>query len=133
MIATEAILVIAFCLAVIAAIGIRVAMSLADIEKSLDRVANSLETGGFAGPQALAGAAGKASTSPQGTGLSAPDDAEIAAAIAAAARFRKASPAAPGTEASGPAARVLPRAATPMARADDGNGIVDATAERTPR
>lgn len=124
MIATEAILVIAFCLAVVAVIGIRIALSLADIEKSLDRVARALEgRAAENGPQAVTGrteaAGGLARPTP-------PDDSELAAAIAAAARFRKAMPA------ESPAAKGAAQAArASIETADDGNGIVDAAAERT--
>ena len=133
MIATEAILVIAFCLAVVAVIGIRIALSLADIEKSLDRVARALE--GRAADHASTVAAGRAAGdgAPGGRARpAAPDDSELAAAIAVAARYRKAPPAAsPAAGGTAQAARAS------IETADDGNGIldadgiVDAAAERT--
>jgi hypothetical protein len=129
MIATEAILVIAFCLAVVAVIGIRIALSLADIEKSLDRVARALE--GRASDHAPNGAVGRAATAGDEAASGqarpiAPGDSELAAAIAVAARYRKAAPA-ESPAAKGPAQ--APR--TSIETADDGNGIVDAAAERT--
>jgi len=129
MIATEAILVIAFCLAVVAVIGIRIALSLADIEKSLDRVARALE--GRASDHASNVAAGRAVTAgDEAAGGQvrpiAPGDSELAAAIAVAARFRKAAPAgSPAPKGPAQAARAS------IETADDGNGIVDAAAERT--
>lgn len=128
MIATEAILVIAFCLAVVAVIGVRIALSLADIEKSLDRVAKALE--GQAADHAPLTAAGRAEAADNGQRPASPNDSEIAAAIAAAARYRKATPAA------ATASRDAGTRATTGAM-DDGNGIldadgiVDAAAERT--
>jgi len=135
MIATEAILVIAFCLAVVAVIGIRIALSLADIEKSLDRVARALE-GRTADHASAAGAGRSAAAGDDTSGAHvrpiAPDDAELAAAIAVAARYRKA-PAAASADAKGGGAA----ARASIEAADDGNGIadadgiVDAAAERT--
>jgi hypothetical protein len=121
MIATEAILVIAFCLAVVAVIGIRIALSLADIEKSLDRVATALE--GRAADHAPLGSAGGPGLAGAAAMSTSPNDSELAAAIAAAARYRKAPPAA------APANNGPVRASTTAV--DDGNGIVDAAAERT--
>lgn len=132
MIATEAILVIAFCLAVVAVIGIRIALSLADIEKSLNRVAAALENGisedRLSMPPALkagAGAMGQdASGLSQANTAQPPSDQELAAAIAAAARYRRA--ATPSMHVS-----TRPHAAqAPSTSMDDGNGIVDAAAER---
>lgn len=126
MIATEAILVIALCLAVVAVIGIRIALSLADIEKSLDRVAAALE--GRQEAHASLAAMGGSEAAGNEARPTAPNDSEIAAAIAAAARYRKAPPTAAPRDAG-------ERASTE--RIDDGNGIldadgiVDAAAERT--
>jgi len=127
MIATEAILVIAFCLAVVAVIGIRIALSLADIEKSLDRVAKALEgRAADHAPLSIAGRPGAAGTEARSI---APDDSEIAAAIAAAARFRKTPTAA--ASAKGAAAPASTQAMDDGNGIPDADGIVDAAAERT--
>jgi hypothetical protein len=101
MIATEAILVIALCLAVVAAVGVRVALSLKDIGISLDRIADALEGGAQAkacgspripnaagGQDAAAFAAGKA----EGEGGAFATESEIAAVIATAARYATQTP-----------------------------------------
>jgi hypothetical protein len=136
MITTDAILVIAACLAIIAAIGVRIALSLRDIEKSLDRVADALELTAQGGGQ-LGRHRGAAHRPGQPASEAAPTEAEIAAAIAAAARFISKPQA--NAPRQGPPASV--RAGLPTApmgsnvapgQPVEGETVVDATAERNP-
>ena len=82
MIATDALIFIALCLAVLAAIGVRNALSLKDIGLGLDRVASALE----ASTRGVGSHQGPSSAMAQVPGSPGPDEAEIAAAIATAAR-----------------------------------------------
>lgn len=77
MIATDALIIIALCLAVLAAIGVRNALSLRDIGLSLEKVAAALESS-RSNPAS--------SAAPPSPGPAGPEEAEIAAAIAAAAK-----------------------------------------------
>jgi hypothetical protein len=89
MIANDALIGIAICLVIIAAIGVRLALSLRDIETSLDRVAAALEAAAArAAPGPGPAAAAAPAPGPGQAGLQ-PSEAEIAAAIAAAARFAR--------------------------------------------
>ena len=88
MIVTDALIVIALCLAVLAAIGVRNALSLRDIGVGLERLAQVLEAEGVpergrarTAAQSAPGAADAAQPAQAG-----PDETEIAAAIAAAAK-----------------------------------------------
>ncbi len=81
---TSEALVIAIFLGVLAAVGVRVALSLHDIEKSVDRVAAALERLAGRGSSKGRGEARSSSAEPS---ENEPSEAEIAAAIAAAARF----------------------------------------------
>ncbi len=78
MIATDALIIIALCLAVLAAIGVRNALSLRDIGLGLEKVAAALE--------ATTRADLPSSSAPPPAGPAGPEEAEIAAAIAAAAK-----------------------------------------------
>lgn len=78
MIATDALVFIALCLAVLAAIGVRNALSLRDIGLGLEKVAAALEASSRANPSSPA--------APPPPGPTGPEEAEIAAAIAAAAK-----------------------------------------------
>lgn len=82
MIATDALLVIAFCLAVIAAIGVRIALTLTDIGSSLDRIASASEQRPLG--QSASTTTALAPPSPEGAVA---EETEIAAVIAAAARY----------------------------------------------
>jgi hypothetical protein len=87
MIATQAILVIAACLVAAAAIGVRLALSLRDIDASLERIARALENRGEAGRRGSGGAPGNSEGRPRDGAVEClPTEAEIAAAIAAASR-----------------------------------------------
>jgi hypothetical protein len=81
MLTTDALLAIAFLLAVLAAIGVRIALSLRDLGSALDRIAERMG-------QAPAFPARLAEESPEARPEEAPlDETEIAAVIATAARF----------------------------------------------
>jgi hypothetical protein len=82
MIATDALLVIAFCLAVIAAIGVRIALTLTDIGSALDRIAAASEQRSLARLEPSA-----AVPTPAQSEEGLPNETEIAAVIAAAARY----------------------------------------------
>ena len=78
MLVTDALIFIAVCLAVIAAVGVRIALSLKDIGASLDRVSAALS------------APGRSATAPEKPAAeenAAPAESEIAAVIGIAARY----------------------------------------------
>ncbi len=103
--ATEALIAIAVCLAALVAVGVRIALNLKDISESLERLTNRFAPEGSppfapAGP----GSGRDAKAAPEGTRPEPalpPEDAEIAAAIAAAARFVRPGRAGEATAAQG--------------------------------
>lgn len=86
MLATEALLVIAFLLAILAAVGVRVALSLKDIGDALERIAQNVENREVTRSGTTASSAAFAPlASPAEESLT--EETEIAAVIATAARY----------------------------------------------
>jgi hypothetical protein len=80
MLVTDALVFIAVCLAIIAAVGVRIALSLKDIGASLDRVSAALSASGRFSP----------ATAPERPAVeesASPTESEIAAVIGIAARY----------------------------------------------
>jgi len=80
MLVTDALVFIAVCLAVIAAVGVRIALSLKDIGASLDRVSAALSA-------PVRSALTAAPERPAAEENAAPTESEIAAVIGIAARY----------------------------------------------
>jgi hypothetical protein len=80
MLTTDALIFIAVCLAVIAAVGVRIALSLKDIGAALERVATSLKESGRP-------AAERPPERPVAEEGASPAESEIAAVIGIAARY----------------------------------------------
>jgi len=80
MLTTDALVFISVCLAVIAAVGVRIALSLKDIGTALDRVTAALKESGRP-------TAAQAPERPIAEECASPTESEIAAVIGIAARY----------------------------------------------
>lgn len=87
MLATDVLVFIAFCLAVIAAVGVRIALSLKDIGTAIDRATEAFRETGRAALPFAPERPGSPLAPGQEEGGGQPSESEIAAVIGIAARY----------------------------------------------